>query len=266
MKCTDKSGFTLVEIAIVLVIIGLLIGGVLAGESLIKTAGIRSATAQIEKYTSASATFRTKYNAYAGDLKSPHAASAGFQARAGTDGLGDGDGLLENGASGAGVDKQGIGGEAALFWRDLTSAGLIADGFNTAPGTVATALADDAAVATILPTLKLREAADVHATSISGINYFYIAAISTVDVTTGFPSAETAALSPFEAEHTDSKVDDGDPNTGVIRIYDNLTDAVASTPATPGAALCVSNTAGNPYNLSNSADALTCRIRWRTGF
>jgi prepilin-type N-terminal cleavage/methylation domain-containing protein len=266
MKNTKQSGFTLVELAIVLVIIGLIVGGVLVGQDLIKAAEIRSAVTQIEKYNTAATAFRTKYDGFPGDLVSARATNFGFQARAGSDGLGDGDGILENGATGA--DKQGLGGESLLFWRDLTFAQFISEGFSTAPGTVAAALANDAAVAAMLPTLKLRDSADIHSTGIGGRNYFYIAAITAAAVTTGLPT-ETSALSPIEAENVDSKVDDGGTNTGIIRAYDDLADAtaeIAATAAAPAAGVCVSNAAGNPYNLTVGADSVSCTIRWRASF
>lgn len=267
MKTTKQSGFTLVELAIVLVIIGLIVGGVLVGQDLIKAAEIRSAVAQIEKYNTAATAFRTKYDGFPGDLVDARAANFGLTAGGdGSDGLSDGDGILENGATGA--DKQGVGGESILFWRHLTEAQFISEGFAAAPGTVAAALANDAAVATMLPTLKLRESADIHATGIGGRNYYYVAAVTAVTVTTGVPT-EAAALSPIEAENIDSKVDDGGTNTGIIRAYDDLTDATAETAATnaaPAAGVCVSNAAGTPYNLTVGADSVSCRVRWRASF
>jgi len=269
MKHTKKSGFTLVELAIVLVIIGLIIGGVLVGQDLIKAAEIRNASSQVEKYNTAATAFRTKYDGFPGDLAAARATNFGLApaARPGTDGLGDGDGLLENGATVA--DKQGLGGEALLFWRDLTSAQFISEGFDTAPNTVAAALADDAAVANMVPNLRLRESADIHATAINGRNYYYIAAISVVAVTTGAPTTEAGALSPSEAENIDSKVDDGVPGTGVFRAHDNFAGArtlAAATAAAPAIGVCVSNATGNPYNLSVAADDVNCRVTWRTSF
>ena len=44
---TKKQGFTLIELSIVLVIIGLIVGGVLVGQDLIKGAEIRATVAQI---------------------------------------------------------------------------------------------------------------------------------------------------------------------------------------------------------------------------
>jgi prepilin-type N-terminal cleavage/methylation domain-containing protein len=44
-----SAGFTLIEISIVLVIIGLIVGGVLVGHDLIRAAGVRATISQVEK-------------------------------------------------------------------------------------------------------------------------------------------------------------------------------------------------------------------------
>ena len=62
-----KSGFTLIELSLVLVIIGLVIGGVLVGKDLIKAAETRSAVSLITQIETATLTFRTKYNCIIGD-------------------------------------------------------------------------------------------------------------------------------------------------------------------------------------------------------
>jgi prepilin-type N-terminal cleavage/methylation domain-containing protein len=53
-----KSGFTLIELSIVLVVIALVVGGVLIGRDLIEAAKIRSQINQLSKFTTLANTFR----------------------------------------------------------------------------------------------------------------------------------------------------------------------------------------------------------------
>ena len=64
-----NKGFSLVELSIVLVILGLLIGGVLTGQNLIKAAELRSATKEFEEWQTAVNMFKEKYLALPGDMK-----------------------------------------------------------------------------------------------------------------------------------------------------------------------------------------------------
>ena len=63
-----QTGFTLVEIAIVLVIIGLILGGVLKGQVLIDNSKYKNFTKQIESYRGAFYTFQDTYQAIPGDI------------------------------------------------------------------------------------------------------------------------------------------------------------------------------------------------------
>ena len=63
-----KRGFSLVELSIVLVILGLLVGGVLSGQALIHAAQLRAVYTEASKYRTAVQTFRGKYFAYPGDM------------------------------------------------------------------------------------------------------------------------------------------------------------------------------------------------------
>ncbi|MEQ1788912.1 MAG: type II secretion system protein [Rickettsiales bacterium] len=62
-----QAGFTLIELSIVLVIIGLIVGGVLVGRDLIRAAEIRSIATQKETIITSIMTFKLKYNCIAGD-------------------------------------------------------------------------------------------------------------------------------------------------------------------------------------------------------
>lgn len=64
---SQQAGFTLVEIAIVLVIIGLILGGALKGQELIQTAKVRSTINQIDGVKAAYYAFQDRYRALPGD-------------------------------------------------------------------------------------------------------------------------------------------------------------------------------------------------------
>lgn len=71
MISTRDNGFTLVELAIALVVIGLLLGGILKGQELIENARISAAMKMIEEYKAGALAFRAKYGEYPGDIRNP---------------------------------------------------------------------------------------------------------------------------------------------------------------------------------------------------
>ena len=119
-----KSGFTLIELSIVLVIIGLIIGGVLVGQDLINAATIRAQISQIEKYNTAVRAFELKYGYLPGDMPATAANAYGFWAGDGAVGCNgasrgtrDGNGLIELIVNA--VEYSDGQNEPSLFWDDL---------------------------------------------------------------------------------------------------------------------------------------------------
>lgn len=123
----QRQGFTLIEMAIVLVVIGLIIGSVLVGRDLIHIAEIRATIKQLEEFNTAVNAFKNKYNCLPGDC--PNANSFGFS---GVNGNGNGkigqsntsDCYYLDNFCDEGTDPNGIK-EYTNFWYHLSAAGLI---------------------------------------------------------------------------------------------------------------------------------------------
>lgn len=112
-----QKGFTLIEIAIVLVIIGLLLGGVLKGQELINTARVRALNNTVDGITAAWFSFQDRYRAFPGDYLNARSMVNLESAGAGVPG-GDGNGLVDTDA------------ERGRVWTHLEAAGYITGGYD----------------------------------------------------------------------------------------------------------------------------------------
>ncbi len=83
----NEKGFTLVEIAIVLVIIGLLIGGILKGQTMIQNAKVKRLVNDIEGLRTAVITYQDRFNMYPGDESDANAPDAGDSHNGNNNGL-----------------------------------------------------------------------------------------------------------------------------------------------------------------------------------
>lgn len=115
----NNSAFTLVELAIVIVIIGLLVGGILQGQELIKQAKLRSFYAEHKGYIAAVTTFYAKYNGLPGDINNGFTFFGGSDC---TNALVD---YANNGCNGDGNKTYGLDKEGLLFWKHLSKAKII---------------------------------------------------------------------------------------------------------------------------------------------
>ena len=115
-----QTGFTLVEIAIVLVIIGLLLGGILKGQEMIAQAKIKNVINDMNGVSAAFNSYQDRYRALPGDDKNATGrwTTAGLPASAA--GVADGNGVIAGLWTPAAATN-----ETALFWHHLRLAGFI---------------------------------------------------------------------------------------------------------------------------------------------
>ena len=108
-----QHGFTLVEIAIVLVVIGLLLGGILKGQDLVNGARVRNLADMNAGIQAAYYGFMDRYRQVPGDMTAAAAASA------------IGDAAITAGGDANGRIDPADWGEASALWAHLTRAGFL---------------------------------------------------------------------------------------------------------------------------------------------
>ncbi|MBX9726033.1 MAG: prepilin-type N-terminal cleavage/methylation domain-containing protein [Rickettsiales bacterium] len=222
-----KLGFSLVELSIVLVILGLLVGGVLSGQSLIRAAELRSLTTDTQRFIAATIAFKDKYFGLPGDMSNATAywGKDGTNCASDTGNVdttrgtcnGNGDGIMEFGTVNGGT------GEAFQFWRQLALAGLIEGSYTgiAGPGNTINAIRGVNTPAAkpnyVGWNIQYATAASVIANATPNIyvleygNYFSLGAKTTS--TGGFGQAYAK---PEDAWNIDTKMDDGKPASGMV--------------------------------------------------
>jgi len=116
-KHTSRNGFTLVELSIVLVVIGLIIGGVLSGRQIMTNAQITNAVNAVQAYTAQFQTYIQNYGAMPGDdaNATTRFSNAGIPSVTET----------SNGTLEGVFDSASAIDETQLIWADLRAAGLV---------------------------------------------------------------------------------------------------------------------------------------------
>ncbi len=104
----NMKGFTLVELAIVLVIIGLLLGSILKGQSMIQNAKVKRLKADIDSIVAAVYNYQDKYNYLPGDDPNDRTSDLGATGCTG----GDANGIWN-------------GTEPTCAWQELIGAGFV---------------------------------------------------------------------------------------------------------------------------------------------
>lgn len=231
MQSHDKrfsKGFTLVELAVVLTIIALLIGGVLKGQEMIEDARVVSTVSQVHGYEAATLTFKKTYGDLPGDMPNaesrlPNCPDCDPQAGLATTGdgwIGRNNTLFVSGngtnSSAAWVfqsysSPSGDRRENRLFWGHLFAAGLIT-------GITTTDISEPANFGTTLPAAKIGGGFLIGSIADRDASFSRMEGILLALVATEQASTSTRyLLTPLRAAQIDRKMDDGFPVSGNVQ-------------------------------------------------
>lgn len=260
-QMADKRGFSLVELSIVLVILGLLVGGILSGQSLIRASELRSVSNEYQRFATAIGTFRDKYFAIPGDMSN----ASSFWSGAGN---GDGNGMLANtGAAGTN--------EISTFWIHLTNATLIEGSYTNVANTTMTAGTNN-------PRAKINSAG----WNVAHLGTMSVAGVASPDVNTTDPAASTfyantygnvfllgggtsavlptGILKSEEAWNIDTKMDDGRPDIGSVTTLESQGNATAGS-GCGNIATATTALAASSFDLTNTSST-ACSLVFKTGY
>ncbi len=253
------AGFTIIELAIVMVIIGLLVGGVLLGKDMIDAAHIQKQISQIDEIKLAHQTFKIKYNALAGDLCA-NAQAVGLA-------CGNASGRRDNGAiedfQGNTTYIFGVAYEPMYFFGHLADAGLIDK--PPIPYTCgSTATFWDPTFTMFAP--YLHPSGGMLAFTHTGTTWLYVGmatyptAPCNFGIQAGLPYSANGVMTPQQAFAIDKKLDDGIPATGNIRatIRSNSNNNFIDGTIDNLVGVCVVDATSLAYNVTNGSK--DCRL------
>lgn len=254
-----RQAFTLIEMSIVLLIIGLIVGGIFTGQELYRISQVNSVATDMSRFRVAFDGFKLKYSAIPGDMKNAtHYFGSGASCP-----LGGGTGTQTCNGDGNGRVGFANGPESLRAWQHLAAAGFIpnpATGYYTGvPGPLGFTLSGfgDHRIGTNAPASRIKNV---------GYALFYI---NTVLGGAGDPTyfaglygnalmvggqlngsePATPAFTPAEAKSLDDKFDDGKPGMG------RIVSRVGAASPNCNNATTSNNSATATYTLSYSGKA-----------
>jgi prepilin-type N-terminal cleavage/methylation domain-containing protein len=271
-----KSAFSLIELSIVLIIIGLLIAGITGGASLIKSSELRSVMGEARGYAVAVNSFYTNYNALPGD----------YNVAVGNATAGDNNSRIEyyRAASAAGS-------ESASAWVALRTIGAV-DTISTATNVIATtAPVYGTTSSATAPASKIKSSGWVfdyrdytiatgccsNETSsqnvvilnggtgttgiVAGVGAAAVGPLNNAS-TTATANLSSAAIFAYDALAIDSKVDDGNAGTGKVRGVNPLATVLPTAASTTAATNCFFY-ASSAFNYNTTDSVRSCALSFQ---
>lgn len=214
----SEAGFSLIELAVVLIIMGLLIGGVLKGRDLIDSARLKRVVAQLNEYRMATSAFMDKFEAFPGDFNK---ASTLIHSSLKN---GNGNGVIEGGGLQAGS-------ESLAFWSHLAEAGFI-----SSPGEIGEIHRGEFGKGAPETSIGGGFTIENNPRGLKGL--WFILGEKNGD------HGDGGLLTPDQAMSLDRKLDNGHPTSGKVRAMDGSNVSAHS---------CV--TERGTYNLENHTPA-----------
>lgn len=218
MKHASNHGFSIVELSVVLAVVGLLIGAILGGQSMVRSTRVKSVSVDLLRYADGAKTFKGRFKAFPGDM--PNASLqwglAGGAATANdatcnavnsigkvTTCNGDGDNDIDTTT------------EGFRFWQHLSNAQIIEGSYS---GTAGGGGVTDHVVGTNCPATKITSvgiSVRYVATALSSPNFAVIPNnVFTVGAQVTGNYTQGGAFTAAELLNMDTKLDDGVPGTG----------------------------------------------------
>lgn len=210
-----KKGFTLVELSIVIVIVGLLIGGILIAKSMIETSRLQKLISTIQQYEIAVDNFKTVYNnALPGDttiLSIPNSLPGHIPRN---------DGMIYSACQYFATNLGGNTGEAFNFWHHLSRSNILQQQFSGYTGFTSFS----GSFASYAPSLSYGDVRNCYlnastvtsTTACSGDQAFGNAWIIAGEIPSSPQYARCIGVN--QAQALDAKLDDALPQSGNIQL------------------------------------------------
>jgi prepilin-type N-terminal cleavage/methylation domain-containing protein len=265
-----NKGFTLIELAIVVVVLGILITGIIGGQSLIESAKKREVITGFTQLRTGLNAFKLEFDAIPGDMEDAYDYWGDDCSSSEGRCNGDGDNKITSGNSNFERYCWSIQCEKCMFYKHMSLAGILnekIDCINEGPFEENNSIRNP---------LKYKSYFFVSNRCIKDLGYYdcdttseYTSGLYLMGGSTGPNEIEypwvrcnfTGSFTPKQQKYIDEKLDDGKPKTGKFVAVQLATITVGCHNSTIVSGPCLLNNTENAYNVAN--DDYVCQMHYR---